>query len=253
MRLWRNIKDIILSFYYPSNQVFIVSYPNSGRSWLKYMLKEILSHANQDLKYINFTHDCSEIIVEDGTRQDPNLIFKYNDRYRYIRSKVIFLSRDPRDIIVSNYHQVTKRANNPFCFNSISDFITHNTYGFKRIIHFFNLWNNNRNLPKDFLLVKYEKLLEDGNNELMKILDFLSVSISNDIISEVYNKSSAKKMRKKEISNILDGFTNFGNNPNALKVRKAKKGSYFSEMSNKDIAYCNKEMRHLNSYLGYNI
>ena len=100
------------------------------------MLFEIIKELHINESNIEFSHDNSEIIIEDGTRIDPNIIFQYTDRYKYRRAKVIFLCRDPRDIIASNYHQVTKRARSPFIFNKKSDFVQHNILGFRRIIHF---------------------------------------------------------------------------------------------------------------------
>ena len=252
MKLWRNIKDIILSFYYPSGQFFLVSFPNSGRTWLMYMLRSILREAGKENLYIEDTHDCSEIIIEDGTRQDPHLIFNFTNRFRFLRSKVIFLARDPRDIITSNFHQVTNRSKNPFKFNSKSEFVRHEVYGFKRVIHFFNIWYNNRKKPQDFLLVKYENLLQN-TLDLNKIIDFLNLDISEESIKRIYQESSASKMRKKEKKNQLDGFSDFGNEVNKLKVRKAIRGSYLTELSFEDIAFCDKEMEKLNSYFEYKI
>lgn len=252
MKWWRNIKDVILSFYYPSGQFFLVSYPNSGRTWLMHMVKKILKEVGKEDLYIEDTHDCSEIIIEDGTRQDPRLIFKFTDRFRYSRARVIFLARDPRDILVSNFHQVTKRAKNPFKFASKSEFIQHNVYGFNRIIHFFNLWFANKNKPKKFLLIKYENLL-DGTRDLKQMIEFLDIEISDEIIERIYNESSAEKMRKKELKNQLEGFSNFGKDANQLKVRKAKKGSYLTELLAEDIAFCNNQMKKLERYFGYQI
>ena len=252
MKWWRNIKDLVLSFYYPSGQFFLVSFPNSGRTWLMYMLRNILKEAGKENIYIEDTHDCSEIIIENGTRQDPHLIFKFTNRFRYLRAKVIFLSRDPRDIIASNFHQVTKRSRNPFKFNSRSEFVSHDVYGFKRIIHFFNMWYNNKSKPKDFLLVKYENLLEN-TLDLKKVISFLNVDISEESIERIYHECSANIMREKEKKNQLEGFSNFGKEANNLKVRKARKGSYVKELTLEDITFCNKEMEKLNPYFGYKI
>lgn len=250
MKWWRNIKDIVLSFYYPPGQFFLVSFPNSGRTWLMYMLQTILKEVGKEDLYIEDTHDCSEIIIENGTRQDPQLIFKFTDRFRYLRSKVIFLARDPRDIITSNFHQVTNRARNPFKFRSRSEFINHQVYGFKRIIHFFNLWFNNQNKPKEFLLIKYENLL-NGTDDLKKIINFLSIDVHDELLERIYKESTADKMREKELKNQLEGFSDFGKETNKLKVRKARKGSYRSELSSEDITFCNKEMEKLNPFFGY--
>ena len=252
MKWWRNIKDIVLSFYYPYGQFFLVSFPNSGRTWLMYMLKSVLKEAGKENLYIEDTHDCSEIIIENGTRPDPHLIFNFTNRFRYLRSRVIFLARDPRDIIVSNFYQVTNRSKNPFKFNSKSEFINHNVYGFKRVIHFFNIWYNNKTKPQDFLVIKYENLLEN-TVDLKKVINFLNVDLSDESIERIYQESTARKMREKEKKNQLEGFSDFGKETNKLKVRKARKGSYLTELTFEDISFCNKEMERLNPYFGYKI
>ena len=174
-----------------------------------YMLKSIVKEAGRENIYIEDTHDCSEIIIENGTRQDPHLIFNFTNRFRYLRAKVIFLARDPRDIITSNFHQVTNRSKNPFKFNSNSDFVRHDVFGFKRVIHFFNMWYNNKTKPQDFLLVKYENLLED-TIDLKKVINFLNVDLSDELIEAIEEDTNAHKMREKEKKNKLEGFSDFG-------------------------------------------
>ncbi|MGY8989872.1 MAG: sulfotransferase domain-containing protein, partial [Flavobacteriales bacterium] len=117
-------------------------------------MKEQSNHKLKKEKYFIFNeHDNSEIILEDGTRNNPLDVFKFTSRFRYKRGKVIFLVRDPRDVIISHFYQVTKRSKNPFIFNSISEFVKDDILGFKRIIHFYNVWKRNKDIPQDFLLV----------------------------------------------------------------------------------------------------
>ena len=257
MKLWRNIKDFILSYTYPKGQYFLVSFPKTGRTWLLHMInqmKELSIHPLKNQKYFIFNeHDNSEIIIENGFRNNPLAIFRFTGRNRYRRGKVIFLVRDPRDVVVSHYHQVTKRAKNPFIFNSISSFVTDEVIGFNRIIHYYNVWYKNKSVPQDFLLVKYEDLLENGVQELQKINNYLSLKVSVSDIEKVYEESSANKMRKKEIENQLEGFEDFGKEKNQLKVRNAKIGGYLNELSGEDKAYCNEKMKELNSYFNYKI
>ena len=255
MKIWRDIKDFILSYYYPKRQFFLVSFPKTGRTWLMYMINKIKEQGNHRLKkekyFIFKEHDNSEIILEDGTRNNPLDVFKFTSRFRYRRGKVIFLVRDPRDVIVSHFHQVTKRAKNPFIFNSISEFVKDDILGFKRIIHFYNLWYYQQQKPPDFLLIKYEDLLDNGVQTLSEITSFLNISITTNNLQDIYHESSSDKMRKKEKVNQLEGFNDFGKSRNQLKVRNAKIGGYQSELSDEDIQYCNSEMRHLNSFFGY--
>lgn len=254
---WRDIKDFILSYKYPNNQYFLVSFPKTGRTWLIHMINQIIRSSVKTIEdgkyFILNEHDGSEIIIEDGTRNNPLDIYNFTSRFRYLRGNVIFLVRDPRDVIVSHFYQVTKRAKNPFVFNSISEFIRDDILGFKRIIHFYNLWNKNKEIPRSFLLVSYEDLLNNGIQELEKITNFLSINVSQDVIRRVYDESSASKMRKQEINNQLEGFNDFGKNRDQLKVRNAKIGGYISELSEEDINYCNIEMKKLHAYFKYKV
>ncbi len=257
MKFWRDTKDFILSYYYPKNQYFLVSFPKTGRTWLNYMLKQMVRQSNHPLKnnenFIFKEHDNSEIIIENGTRNNPLDVFKFTSRYRYRRGKVLFLVRDPRDVVVSHFHQITKRAKNPFVFNSISDFVKDDVLGFKRIIQYYNLWFFQKDIPKDFLLIKYEDLLNQGVDTLSEINKFFNIDITKDKIEKIYSESTADKMRKKEKANKLEGFKDFGKDRDKLKVRNAKSGGFINELSENDILFCNKEMKLLNSYFNYKI
>ena len=90
---WRNIKDFILSYSYDSGQYFLISFPKTGRTWLMYMINKM--HNNEILKnnFIISEHDNSEIILENGYRNNPLDLFNYSKRYKYRRAKVIYLVR----------------------------------------------------------------------------------------------------------------------------------------------------------------
>ena len=257
MKFFRCIKDFILSYYYPKGQYFLISFPKTGRTWLIHIIHQMKDLSRNDFKtkdnFIYSDHDNSEIIIENGTRNNPLDIFNFSSRYKYRRSKVIFLVRDPRDVIVSHFHQVTKRSKNPFLFSSITDFVRDDIIGFKRIIHYYNLWFNNKDIPENFLLIKYEKLLNNGLFELEKIKIFLELDISINDIEKIYNASTANNMRVKEIDNKFKDYNDFGKERNYLKVRNAKIGGYVNELSNEDILFCNKEMLKLNPYFEYKI
>ncbi len=257
MLIWRNIKDFILSYSYPQGQYFLISFPKTGRTWLMHMINQIKrcskNNDNESQVVIFSEHDNSEIIIENGYRNDSFNIFKFPGRKKYRRSKVIFLVRDPRDVVVSHFHQVTKRAKNPFVFNSISDFVRDENLGFNRIIYYYNLWCKSRCVPKDFLLIRYEDLIKDGIIELKKISDFLSLDVTVYDLKKVYEASSAINMRKEELANELDEYEGIRKDKNHFKVRNAKIGSYMHELDSEDILYCNIKMKDLDPYFKYKI
>ena len=48
MKLWRNLKDIILAFYLPKGY-YLISFPKTGRTWLMYMLESTMNRLDEEL------------------------------------------------------------------------------------------------------------------------------------------------------------------------------------------------------------
>ena len=265
------INDLRASHRSNPSTIYLLSFPKTGVTWLKFMLTQILTKAydleshltvdlnklsknNQQLPNIIWTHDDSHILGESGKLNDLEKIFIYGGRFRYRKNRVILLVRDPRDVVVSYYYQVTKRSDIPLKFHSISEFVRHKHYGIERIVRFYQIWSRNLWVPKNLLIIRYEDLLTDGPATLTKILNFIDVkNFDPAIVNQVYEESQADKMRKLEIQGKVEGMRVFGTERNSLKVRRAQSGSYKDELSEDDIQYCNELMRKLPSVYGYSI
>ena len=265
------ISDLRASHLSDPSTIYLLSFPKTGVTWLKFMLTQILTQAyelecdltvdinklsrnNKQLPHIIWTHDDSHILGENGKLNDIEKIFIYGGRFRYRKNRVILLVRDPRDVVVSHYYQVTKRADLPLKFDSLSEFVRHQHYGIQRIIRFYQIWSRNRWIPQHLLIVRYEDLLSDGPTTLTKILKFLDAqNVDRTIVNEVYEASQADKMRKLEMQGKVEGMRVFGTEQNYLKVRRARSGSYQDELSEDDIRYCNELMKKLPSIYGYSI
>lgn len=273
LRKWsRYAMDDLKSYYYSDpNKIYLLSFPKSGVTWLKFMLIQLLaktynieyqptvnlnklSRENEKLPKIIWSHDDSEIISEKGNRNNVEQLFIYGGRLRYRKNNVILLVRDPRDIVVSHYYQVTRRSDVPLKFDSMSDFIRHRHYGIERIIRFYQIWGNNRYVVGKLLIVRYEDLVADGVNVLVELLGFTDIkNIDSALVNQVYEASQADKMRKLEMQGNIEGMRTFGMDQNALKVRRAKIGSYKDELSDEDIQYCNELMKKLPAMYGYSV
>ena len=64
MSFYRDFKDFILSYDYDLDKNFVISFPKTGRTWLRHMIKEMIRKSTNKLD-VTFTHDHSEIITED--------------------------------------------------------------------------------------------------------------------------------------------------------------------------------------------
>jgi len=249
MSFYRDFKDFILSYDYDLDKNFVISFPKTGRTWLRHMIDEMIKKSTYNLD-VTFTHDHSEIITEDGVRNDTKLIFNHIGRKRYKRARVIFLVRDPKDVVVSHYHQITKRSLKPLKFSCMSSFIRNKELGFNRIIHFYNLWFKQKTEVRDFLLIKYEDMTKCSDT-LFLVSKFLKLNLDRETVNEIYDEFTSEKMRKRELRGDLKNSLSFGTELNSLKVRKAKVGTFKDEMNKDDIDYCNINLKYLNSFYEY--
>ena len=94
---------------------------------------ELEKLAGGDIPYIYMTHDDA-----------PNAARPLaTNKSKYRNKKVVFLVRDPRDVVVSYFFQRTKRSRSPVNLD-MSSFIRDPGYGVNRIIDLMNIWAENR-------------------------------------------------------------------------------------------------------------
>jgi hypothetical protein len=223
----------------------IVSFPKSGRTWLRVMLTRFyqikfntqemrlvgfnnLQRTNPEIPRFCFTHDN---YIKDYTKNSSSKADFY-DR------KVIFLVRDPRDVAVSSYFQRRFRPNpaknglrdievsedRPTIFEFVM-------FRIPRIIDYFNAWQREMPSLEDFLLVRYEDLRAEPEKNLKRILAFIGTPASDEEVQEAVSFASYESLKKLEQKGAFgrdDRRLTPGNpqNPNSYKVRRAKVGGY---------------------------
>lgn len=230
-------------------QVFVVSYPKSGRTWLRTQLGRVLcSHYGIDeallLDTYNLTRRADVLrtrFIHDGSELTKGTDYHKMEtgRARFRDRKVIFLIRDPRDVLVSCYFQASKRIN--VFERTISEFIRSDAYGIKKYVTFLNIWAANQNVPRDFLLLTYEDMHNQTAELLRRSLDFIGAeAVSQRVIDDAVAFASFENMRRMEkqdefrIDWMRPGDVN---DPESYKVRRGKVGGYTDYLSEADIAY----------------
>lgn len=249
-------------------KVYIVSYPCSGRTWLRTILAKLFSlkfntplsldifslTKEYHLPVMKFTHAGSDVLKQGLASQKP----VKEDFKKFKNKKIIFLVRDPRDAIVSYYFEVTKRQkvyHGDVYRGELSQFIRDPYFGVERIINFLNFWSKNKNFVKGFLLIRYEDLHQNAFAQISKLLKFVNLTgIEDSLIKEAIDSASFDKMRKMEKNDILDTpFLRPANKSDkeSFKVRKGKVGGYKDYLKSNDIRYLNQQLKKLDSYFGY--
>ena len=129
--------------------------------------------------------------------------------------------RDPRDAIVSKYYGHIKMEPE---IGSISEFILNSQY-LEQYISLYNSWQTSKDVPKDFLLVRYEDMIENAVQELSRVMEFLGLDIEDKIIQLAVEDNSFDKMRNlekegKHKASVL--LSRNPENPDSYKTRKRK-------------------------------
>ncbi len=248
--------------------VYVISYPKCGRTWLRMMLGKVIStHLGMEeatalqlgdlishpaIPTLKFTHDDQANLK---TSAELNLT-----KNEYKHKKVIFLVRDVRDVVVSYYFELTKRHTvNPHYTpyeGDLSSFLRYERGSLDTIIHYYNIWAENRNLPQGFLLVRYEDLHAAPQAELRRVLDFIGLpQVADQVIADAVAYASFDNMRKLEASQALDTFRlrpGNENDPESFKTRRGKVKGFVDYLTADDIAYIDERVAsELAPFFGY--
>ena len=234
--------------------VAVVSFGKAGRTWVRVMVSRFL-HQRYGLS------DYQLLIFDNLHKIEPKIprvLFTHDSYAKYYSGnldnkadyhgkRVVFLVRDPRDVVVSQYFQWKYRMNvekmplnrypprgaevSPFEFAMNPD------VGLGHIIRFHNLWARELDKVSAYLLVRYEDLRGDTARHLAQILEFLGEDADPALVADAVEFASIENMRAMEQDNTRsDGAGRVKakdlGNPDSFKVRRAKVGGwrdYFDE------------------------
>ena len=216
-----------------TRDVVLISYPKAGRTWVRFML----NHARVPIEYSH-----------SGADNRLGLTFEeIRDRvHEWAERRVIFLTRDPRDTLVSSYFQATKRVAEDARFQGgISEFLRHPGYGIEKIARFNLHWLESASLFRDFTHVSYEDLQASTEQELRGLIGFATRRPPDGRrVTEAVEAGRFDNMRKAEIAiagSPEDKQTRLGGgskeDPESLKTRKGKVGGWVDYLSEEDAAF----------------
>jgi hypothetical protein len=188
-----------------------------------------------------FTHDGSSNI--EGRRwQDLE-----TDKSRYRGTRVLYLTRDPRDVVVSCFFQATRRKD--LFRGSMSEFIRSDNYGIRKIISFNRIWHAARHVPEAFLLVRYEDLHTAPREALRCTLEFMRVASSSDeFLDRAVEHARFTNMKKIEHEGQFQSKKlrpRRLDDEESFKVRKGKVGGFVDYLNSNDRTFVDRVLRDL--------
>jgi len=241
-----------LKFYYyrhslPSepchDDVWIVAYPKSGISWLGFLMSNVNLLMNSSERHLTwFNQQClfpdihvaqSKLSINNQMEFPDFRIIKSHSKYNPFYKQIIYLIRDPRDVMVSNYYY-SKNFSNGLSKNvELFDYIKSNN-GIKSWNRHVQSWINCQHWHK-INYFRYEDLKENPKEILSRIYSLFGYDIPDDILNKSVEYSDIKQMKELESNynkNSLKYFANRSNiSSDAKFVREGKtNGSLNSEI-----------------------
>jgi hypothetical protein len=248
------------NFAVRANDTFVVSYPRSGNTWTRFLIANLV-HPGAEVTFANI-----ERLIPD-TASQSNRVLKRTPSPRIIKThqyfdhrypRVIYIVRDPRDVVLSYYDFQRK-------YRQIQD-----EYPIDRYVEDFvrgridsrdwGTWGENvaswiatRGCSPNFLLLRYEDMIANTPRELARIANFLNVNVSEGRLLEITERSSADRMRTLEQHQSQDWVATKNRRKDIPFVRLAKSGGWKTELPANSVAAIESTWGHIMRTAGYDL
>ncbi len=188
------------------NDVYLASVERSGNTWARFLLQEILGRGKAEFLTLNDTlpemgtHVGKPPVLTNGGR-----LIKTHEPYRPEYKRAIYLVRDLRDVLDSNYSR-DKEMGTAYYHGPDANLDDYLRDFLKGKVNRYGSWQDHveswTNSPLarngNLLVVRYEDMRKDTEGKLLEILNFLGIERPIEIVRAAIENNDLKNMRKKE-------------------------------------------------------
>jgi len=241
------------------DDVFLVSYPKSGNTWTRFLIANLAyADKNPDFSNINLLiPDPEQMSKRDLARAARPRILKSHQYFDPRYPKILYVVRDPRDVVLSEYYFDIKRRAIPEDF-PVQQFVSRFVQG--EVNHPYGTWGENaaswfytRGGDSRFLLVKYEALQSQAMEEMTRIAAFLGIAASPQQLATAIERSSADRMRELEKKQGHLWSSTKDTRQDKPFVRSAKAGGWKKELPEPSVAEIESAWGHLMREMDYEL
>jgi hypothetical protein len=239
---------------------YIISFPKCGRTWLRAVLGKYAvgdrGTEGDPLEIVNITHQHPAIPTTEASHDDSPTVRPsgdlITDKSIYADKRVLFLVRDPRDVLVSFYFQYSRRGrlweNGQAKFDgSLTEFIRHPAGSLANLVDFYNIWARNQKTPKDFLMLRYEDLRKNSEQSFKEILTFFQwPDLGSGRFEAAVEFGRFDNLHEIEKSGALENLrldAPEDSDPEGFKVRRGIVGGYRDYLEAEDIKYIDNYLK----------
>ena len=234
------------------SDVFVVTYPRSGTTWLRYLIANVLAPA-EDVTFSTFRNYVPDINDTYAARTSLDVFlplstprfFSFHGPYDPALPKVVYLLRDPRDVMISFYHY--RRTREQTYSGSLHDFLRSDD-------HYPCPWDQHvtgwllNGVNDNICLIRYEELQRDTLTAVRRVLDFADVHCKEDDIARAVTASGFDEMRSAEERYTPDVSVT---GEEKRFVRRGKIGGYADELDLQSIRIIEEKYGRVMRVVGY--
>jgi hypothetical protein len=233
----------------PAADVYILSYPKTGRTWLRALVGKALVDRYALPPSLLLETDALTAMAglpraafyHDGAAMIDRLDWRELDagKASYRGKRVLLLGRDVRDTLVSAYFQATRRVD--LFDGPIGAFVRDDRFGVEKVLAFYRQWDAARGVPDAFAFLRYEAMHADPATSLRTALDFLGArDVPDAVVAGAVEFARFDNLKRAEAEDRFGSHmlrTPSNADPESFKVRKGKVGGFRDYLSADDIAY----------------
>jgi hypothetical protein len=257
LALKRDLRDA--AWLSESNAV-IVSYPKSGRTFVRAMLARLFQRkfGIDERRLLEFP------MLREAPAGVPRLLFTHAgdtmlppaaiDISTYAHAKVVLIARHPGDIAVSRYHHLKHRsrdrARRKLAEQPLDEFVWSRQGGIPSIVKFLNEFAR---LP-GVAIVRYEDFLAEPHAALRQLANAIGLQVSDEDIADAVEFGSLDSLRQREREGYFESSRLRAarkSDDQSGKVRKGRSGGYRGELGTAAKRVDDYVAEHLDAKLGY--
>jgi hypothetical protein len=236
--------------------IFVVSYPKSGNTWMRFLIGNLLFQ-DEPITFFNIENKIPDIYKNTNRKLlqiSPPRILKSHEYFDPRYKKVIYIVRDPRDVAVSYYYhcikfRIIKQTDKMDRF--LNQFIEGKIDNFGSWEENVGSWIGARKGDPNFLLLRYEDIMNAAEDALKKIAVHLEIDATYESIVRAVGLSSFDRMKKLEKKQSDEWMQTKKSNKNLMFVRKGQCGGWKKELSKEESEKIEKAWKHLMLMFGY--
>ncbi|XP_069830976.1 amine sulfotransferase-like isoform X2 [Dendropsophus ebraccatus] len=226
------------------SDVFLVTYPKSGTVWTQQILSLIFNEGQRNgteqteninrMPWIEYNVNN----IDFNIRPSPRLFTTHLPYYlmpRDLRSKmpkIIYVCRNPKDVLVSFYHfyKMIPHLKEPFDWETFFNlYISGRVMGGSWFDHVSGWYTHKDDF--NILFMTYEEMKKDLKPAVKKICKFVDINLDEEAIDLVVEKATFKKMKQDPFANYVFLPDEFADKQRGVFLRKGTVGDWKNIMT----------------------